>query len=120
MRDHTVSRLADNEEAPNPVTLNVRRSLSFNGEEVAVVPHSDIAGRYFSAGTNGPTNGQNIKDLTVIEQNESIDAKPIPAPRSLSLVRRPSSAGLQFKKQILSAQDLEPTGPPDRTYKVSI
>ena len=116
MRDHTVSRLADNEEAPNSVTLNVRRSLSFNGEEVAVVPHSDIAGRYFSAGTNG----QNIKDLTVIEQNESIDAKPIPAPRSLSLVRRPSSAGLQFKKQILSAQDLEPTGPPDRTYKVCI
>ena len=50
VRDHAASRLSNGDEEPTSITLNVKRSLSFNGNEVAVVPHSDIAGRY-SIGT---------------------------------------------------------------------
>ena len=94
--------------------MNVRRSLSFNGKEVAVVPHGDIAGRYSGETPNGQVKSEKASEIN----EESTNSKPVPAPRTSSLVRRPSSAGIKFKKPVLTAYDLEPTGPPDRTYKV--
>jgi hypothetical protein len=99
--------------------LNVRRSLSFNGKEVAVVPNSDLAGRYLTGTRKVYDPNQNTNSLSTSEES-SENAKPVPAPRTASLIRRPSSAGIKFKKEILSVRDLDPTGPPDRTYKARI
>ena len=117
VRDHATSRLTNDDEEPASITLNVKRSLSFNGKEVAVVPHSDIAGRNYSI---GPTNVYNSEQKTNVfqkSQESSEVIKPVPAPRTSSLIRRPSSAGKKFKKENLTIRDLDPTGPPDRTYK---
>ena len=117
VNDHASSRVTDgNCEGPNSITLNLRRNLSFNGKEIAVVPQGDIAGRYSSETQNGQVNGEKASEI----KEDSSNNKPVPAPRVSSLVRRPSSAGIKFKKPVLTAYDLEPTGPPDRTYKVSI
>ena len=117
VNDHASSRVSDhNSEGPNSITLNLRRNLSFNGKEIAVVPQGDIAGRYASETQNGKANGEKASEV----KEDSSNNKPVPAPRSASLVRRPSSAGIKFKKPVLTTYDLEPTGPPDRTYKVVI
>ena len=81
------------------------------------MPHSDIAGRNYSI---GPTNVYNSEQKTNVfqkSQESSEVIKPVPAPRTSSLIRRPSSAGKKFKKENLTIRDLDPTGPPDRTYK---
>ena len=117
VNDHASSRITDfNSEGPNSITLNLRRNLSFNGKEIAVVPQGDIAGRYSSETRNGQANGEKASEV----KEDSSNNKPVPAPRVSSLVRRPSSADIHFKKPVLTAYDLEPTGPPDRTYKVGI
>ena len=107
------------------ITLNAKRNLSFDGYDIAVVPHSDIAGRYMAQKYGGQndepenTSGANtaVKNSQEPTPNNVVE-KPVPAPRKTSLIRRPSSAGIPFSKQILTGRDLAPTGPPDRTYKV--
>ena len=112
--DHAASESVN---GSTSITLNVRRRLSYNGKEVAVV-HGDIAGRYSGDNPKGQTKYKNANTVNNTAE-ESSNSKPVPAPRTSSLVRRPSSAGMKFKKPVLTAYDLEPTGPPDRTYKVS-
>ena len=91
-----------------------------------MVPQSDLAGR-FSSFRQSTSNGEHIgstkepshNDLNRIEEKKT-SIKPVPAPRTTLLTRRPSSAGIIFKKQFLTSEDLQPTGQPDRTYKVNI
>ena len=97
VRDHAASRLSHDDEEPTSITLNVKRSLSFNGNEVGVVPHSDIAGRYSTVTRRYYEANQNTNSLQTTEESLEND-KPVPAPRTASLMRRPSSAGIKFKK----------------------
>ena len=114
VNDHAAS---ESHNGSTSITLNVRRRLSYNGNEVAAV-QGDIAGRYSGDTPKGqPIIRNSIAVNSTAE--ESSTSKPVPAPRTSSLVRRPSSAGIKFKKPVLTAYDLEPTGPPDRTYKVN-
>ena len=110
-----------NGKCPTSITFNAKRSLSFNGKELAVVPQSDLAGRY-SSFRQSTSNGENIRNINEPSHDEEKkpSIKPVPAPRTTLLTRRPSSAGMTFKKQILTSEDLQPTGQPDRTYKVNI
>ena len=117
VRDHSTKEPSKDDSEPISITLNSNRSLLFDGNEVAVIPKSDIAGRYTSQKYIGNQNC-NSQGCAFETEEEAADAKPVPAPRNLSLRRRPSSAGLTFKKPILTCDDLQPTGPPDRTYKV--
>ena len=114
VNDHAAS---ESHNGSTSITLNVRRRLSYNGNEVAAV-QGDIAGRYSG---DTPKGQPIIRNSIAVNSpaEESSTSKPVPAPRTSSLVRRPSSAGIKFKKPVLTAYDLEPTGPPDRTYKVS-
>lgn len=108
--------MSENDQAPTSITFNTKRSLSFNGKEVAISPESDISGRYLNKTYSSREINHNAGNISTTEE-VTTDSKPVPAPR---LMRRPSSVGMKFKKPTLTAYDLEPTGPPDRTYKVSI
>ena len=61
---------------------------------------------------------RNGSDVIDEEEERLASIPPIPAPRN-STKRRPSTAqGVRSTATVLTAEDLQPLGPPDRTYKV--
>ena len=91
----------NDDEDPNSITLNVKRSLSFNGKEVAVIPHSDIAGRYTTETRKSHEYERDTKDLSKPEQDTTNE-------RELKLSQR---KGMPYQKLIFygSFSDLHST-----------